>query len=257
MRVLLTNDDGFGADGLMALWHELQSHAKGIAVAVCAPERERSAIGHAITLHKPLHANPVEDTGMAGPAWSVSGTPADSTKIAVLALMEKRPDLVISGINRGANVGIDVLYSGTVSAALEAQVMGIPAIAVSLQGERNLDYRAAATFTADLVARLPEAPLPGRPYLLNVNIPARAPAGVAITRLGLRCYDDKVVRRRDPRGRTYYWLAGDRRDPARAEEGTDIWALARGLVSITPLRFALTDDELAPALEAWAAELRC
>jgi 5'-nucleotidase len=260
VRVLLTNDDGVQAPGIAALCRALEARA-GMEVAVSAPERERSAVGHAITLHKPLHANPFEIAGVRSPVWSVSGTPADSTKIAVLALMQSRPDLVISGINRGANVGGDVMYSGTVSAALEANVMGIPAIAVSLAGFENLDYGPAADFIAGMVGRLAQAPLPEYAYLLNVNLPLGPRSGyrgVAVTRLGLRYYDDIIVERKDPRGRTYYWLAGEVRDNKKEppEEGTDIWALANGMVSVTPLRFALTDEEARAALQPWAEALR-
>jgi 5'-nucleotidase len=259
VRLLLTNDDGVQAPGIAALCRAVQAR-RGMQVTVSAPERERSAIGHAITLHKPLHANSVGIPGVRSPVWSVSGTPADSTKIAVLALMKERPDLVVSGINRGANVGVDVMYSGTVSAALEATLMGIPAVAVSVAALEHVDYAPAAEFVADMLERLTEAPLPDTPYLLNVNVPAgpRAGwAGVAVTRLGLRYYNDFVVERQDPRGHTYYWLAGEVRDAAKepAEPGTDIWALDRRMVSITPLRFALTDEEVRRALEPWAGRL--
>lgn len=261
MRVLLTNDDGVQAPGIAALCLALQARA-GLDVTVSAPERERSAIGHAITLHKPLHANPAAMAGVTCPVWSVSGTPADSTKIAVLALMAERPDLVISGINRGANVGADVMYSGTVSAALEGTLLGIPSLAVSLEGFENPDYRPASAFVADLVERLAAAPLPPAPYpyLLNVNVPARPRqewAGAAVTRLGLRYYEDIIDKRQDPRGRTYYWLSGEVRDTraAPAEPGTDIWALDKGMVSITPLRFALTDESVRQALQPWAEGL--
>jgi 5'-nucleotidase len=261
VRVLLTNDDGVQAPGLAALCRAVQARP-GMEVTVSAPERERSAVGHAITLHKPLHANPAEIAGATCPVWSVSGTPADSTKIAILALMPERPHLVVSGINRGANVGIDVMYSGTVSAALEGTLMGIPSIAVSREGFENLDYDEAGAFVADMLARLAAAPLPSMPYLLNVNVPSRpraAWAGVAVTRLGLRYFTDIVDKRQDPRGRTYYWLSGEVRDNSGAdpaEDGTDIWALAQGMASITPLRFALTDEALRAALQPWAAGLR-
>jgi 5'-nucleotidase len=258
VRILLTNDDGLQAEGLQALRRELDRRQR-FDVYVAAPERERSAVGHAITVHKPLRVTEVVLPGATRPAWSVSGTPADSTKLAVLALMPERPDIVVSGINRGANVGGDVLYSGTVSAAIEAVMLGIPAIAVSLAGFEGLDFGPAARFTAELIGRLPEAPLPERPYLLNVNVPALPAeriAGVASTRLGARYYEDAFERRTDPRGRAYYWLAGEVRDPGPAEPGTDIWALAQGLISITPLQIALTDEPLRARLAAWAAGLR-
>lgn len=255
--MLLTNDDGVYAEGLHALRRSLEATGRH-ELFIAAPERERSASGHAITLHKPIHVNRVQMEGLQTPAFAVSGTPADSTKIGILALMKKRPDLVISGINRGANLGMDVLYSGTVSAAIEGVILGVPSLAVSLAGFDNLDYSVAARFVTSLVDRLQEAPLdPSRPFLLNINIPALEEdkvAGVAITRLGVRYYTDVFHPRQDPRGRTYYWLAGEVRDETDTPD-TDVWALAHNLISITPLTLNLTDEPAVLALRPWAERL--
>jgi 5'-nucleotidase len=255
VRVLLVNDDGVYAEGLHALRRRLE--AAGVDVYVAAPERERSAMSHAITLHKPLHVGEASLPDLRRPVWAISGTPADCTKLAILSLMEERPDLVVSGINRGANVGLDVLYSGTVSAAIEGVILGIPSLAVSLARFEDPDFGPAAELAARLVLRLPPRPEGERPFLLNVNVPACAAgemAGVALTRLGVRQYTDVIHPRRDPRGRAYYWLAGRPRD-ASDEPGADVWALARNLVSITPLHLDLTDEPLRRSLRPWAETL--
>ncbi len=236
VHVLLTNDDGIWARGLrFALSH--LSRLEWARISVVAPERERSAIGHAITLHKPLHVTEVEIGGKQ--AWSVNGTPADCTKLAVLALLKDKPDLVISGINAGYNVGSDILYSGTVSAAIEGVLLGIPSLAASVSGsggERELDR--AGSFLCRLVEALRDQRLdPGT--LLNVNVPpGEEEEPVKMTRLGASRYRDVFHKRTDPRGRTYYWLAG--RCEADHAAGTDVWTVDRGSISITPLHFDLT-----------------
>ncbi|MFO7245779.1 MAG: 5'/3'-nucleotidase SurE [Thermaerobacter sp.] len=255
MRILLTNDDGVHAEGIQALRRALEK-VPGIELYVVAPERERSASSHAITLHKPLYVSRVQMEGARSPMWAVSGTPADCTKIAVSALLDHRPDLVISGINRGPNLGTDVLYSGTVSAAIEAVIAGIPAVAVSLVAYGDADFEPAARFMALLVSTIVRQGNPGF-TLLNVNIPALdldQMAGVAVTRLSRRRYSDSFVQRTDPRGRTYYWLAGellgDDDDPA-----TDAGAVQQNLISLTPLHLELTDSTLLPGLADWASSL--
>lgn len=256
MRVLLVNDDGVYAEGLHALRRELER--AGVDVFVAAPERERSAMGHAITLHKPLHVNEARLADLRRPAWSISGTPADCTKLGVLSLMPERPDLVVAGINHGANVGMDVLYSGTVSAAIEAVILGVPSFAVSQAGFDTVDFGPAARFAARLILNRPAVEASAPPFLLNVNLPADAGvpySGVALTRLGVRQYSDAIHPRQDPRGRSYYWLAGQPRDGAR-EPGTDVWALAQGMVSITPLHLELTDESLRRKLQPWAQALQ-
>lgn len=242
MHVLLTNDDGITAPGLAELRRGL-SRPPELRVSVVAPDRERSAVGHAITLHKPLRVQRVDLDGAAG--WSVSGTPADCTKLAILALLSDPPDLVISGINNGYNLASDVLYSGTVSAAMEGVMMGVPAIAVSVSGTAGSDELArASSFMVELVDMFAQGGFPSD-MLLNVNVPPRGRQGgeVVLTRLGRPRYKDVFHRRVDPRGQTYYWMAGT--GDHDLVEGTDIWAVAQGAISVTPLHFDLTSyDEL-------------
>lgn len=255
MRILLTNDDGIYAEGLHVLATAL-GRVSGWKVYVIAPDRERSASGHSITLHKPLHVNSIHLPELEVPMWSVNGTPADCTKIGTTAILDRPPDLVISGINRGPNLGTDVLYSGTVSAAIEGVILGIPSIAVSLDTHSDPDYLFAAQFMASLIQVFAEKGL-SKTTLLNVNIPALAVddiAGVAITRLGHRRYNDAFVKRQDPRGRTYYWLAGEINLPD-SDPGTDMGALACHMVSVTPLHLDLTDDRMADELTRWAPSL--
>lgn len=255
MHVLLVDDDGVYAEGLQSLRRRLED--AGFEVCVAAPERERSAMGHAITLHKPLHVSEAEIPDLRRPAWAVSGTPADCTKLGILSLVGERPDLVVSGINRGANVGLDVLYSGTVSAAIEGVILGVPSLAVSLAAFEAPEFGPAAAFATRLILSLPARSPAERPFLLNVNLPACAAeqiAGVTVTRLGVRQYTDVIHPRRDPRGRAYYWLAGRPRD-AESEPGTDVWALGRNQVSVTPLHLELTDEPLRRRLQPWAAAL--
>ncbi len=254
MLILLTNDDGVYADGLQILRRELEE--RGFELAIVAPERERSASGHAITLHKPVYVHRLQLDGTRVPAWSVSGTPADCAKLGVLALLERRPDLVVSGINRGPNLGMDVLYSGTVSAAFEAAILGLPAVAVSLGTFEDADYAPAARFTGALMEQIARRSLPPG-VLLNVNVPPlpeEEMAGVAVTRLGVRYYTDVFHPRQDPRGRTYYWLAGEV-VPGREGPDTDVGALEQNLVSITPLHLRLTDQAALEGLRAWIPDL--
>jgi len=242
--ILLTNDDGIWAEGLQAMRRELE-HDGGYDLYVVAPERERSATGHAITLHKPIYAQQVRADDSEAAMWSVSGTPADATKLGALNLLPRTPDFVLSGINHGANLGMDVLYSGTVSAAIEGAILGIPSIAFSLAKPDEGHYGTGARFARLLVRLLASRPLP-QGTLLNVNIPPLAPAdvnGVRLTRIGWRRYEDFFHTGKDPRGRTYYWLAGELYSASDAQEGTDTWAISQGYVSISPLRLDLTDAE--------------
>lgn len=255
MRLLLSNDDGVYAEGLQELRHALEQTGE-YEVYVVAPERERSAASHAITLHKPLYVSRLKIGGSSVPTWSVSGTPADCVKIAVQALLDQPPDLVLSGINRGGNLGMDVLYSGTVSAAIEAAILGLPSIAISLVTFGDADYSFAARFAVDLIRQVGREPLPPG-MLLNINIPELEEgriAGVAATRLGLRYYDDHFHPRRDPRGRDYYWLAGEVRHGKEAPD-TDIGAVEQNLISITPIHLHLTHSEMLGRVADWAGEL--
>src|SRR5437660_3152580 len=253
MRVLLTNDDGIEAAGLQALRRALLE-LPGIELAVIAPDGNRSAMARSITTRRPLWVAevPFADETVG---YATDGTPVDCVRLASLGLVEDfAADLVISGINHGANLGDDITYSGTVAAALEGVVLGLPAIAVSQQsGARSLDYRfdggfgfdVAAAFVARWVQRIEEVPLPAR-TLLNVNVPAGEPSGVEVTSLGKRIYRDELKLEREEDKRRRYWIYGS--DPGFHDEpGTDLAAVAAGRIAVTPIHFDLTDR---PSLEA-------
>ncbi|MHB1318146.1 MAG: 5'/3'-nucleotidase SurE [Anaerolineae bacterium] len=249
--ILITNDDGIASSGLRELASALVPLGK---VEIIAPEHNWSASGHSKTMHKPLRVTPAH-LADGTPALATSGSPSDCVALALLGILERRPDLVVSGINQGANVGNDLTYSGTVSAAMESVIAGIPAIAISLDSVESQFYAAAASFAAQLAARLLSERLE-RPMLLNVNVPA-LPAdqirGVQVTRLGQRVYRDALVHRSDPRGRAYYWIGGE--PPAGIpEEGTDIGALSRGYISVTPVSLDLTDRAGLDVLRRWELE---
>ena len=243
MLILLSNDDGIMAPGLQSLREALLEFAE---IVVVAPDRERSAAGHSITVHYPIRVDEFCFTDGMGKGWVVDGTPADSVKLAISALMTTPPDLVIAGINRGSNVGTDVLYSGTVSAAMEGTILGIPSLAVSLSSyDTNADYSVAVDFTKRFCRLLQRGRL-NPEMLLNINIPAVTKEmiqGILITRLGVRRYVDVFSERKDPRGRTYYWLAGDIVDEDQAAD-TDVMALKNNYVSVTPIHYDLTDHAL-------------
>ncbi|MGQ9872748.1 5'/3'-nucleotidase SurE [Leptodesmis sp.] len=246
MRLLISNDDGIFALGIRSLANQLA--AAGHEVSVVCPDRERSATGHGLTLHQPIRAEVVESVfHPTVKAWACSGTPADCVKLALWALLEDKPDLVLSGINHGPNLGTDVLYSGTVSAAMEGVVEGIPSIALSLTSFTFQNFGPAATFAQFLVTKLEKQRLPE--ILLNVNVPAvaaEAIAGVAITRQGIRRYIDVFEKRIDPRGKTYYWLAGElledieESDYLADQAPTDVQAIRNNYITITPLQYNLT-----------------
>ena len=252
MNILVTNDDGIFAPGLRALVAALLPLGP---VRVVAPEREQSACGHSITLHKPLRMDAVDLDGLGVEAFSTNGTPADCVILGCLTAATP-PDLVMSGINRGANLGEEVLYSGTVSAAMEAAIQRRKSVALSVASYTADDYGAAARVGARLAEILAEIDLPADSFL-NVNVPP-GPwgeiAGVAITRLGKRDYINRVDRREDPRGRPYYWFTGSPQE-ATAGEGTDIAAIADGKISITPVHFDLTGYASLVGLESLAARL--
>ncbi|MBI4279140.1 MAG: 5'/3'-nucleotidase SurE [Armatimonadetes bacterium] len=249
MRVLVTNDDGIHSPGLLALVHAVSAVAETFVVA---PEQERSATGHAITLHKPLRVVRTSIPDVAAEAWATNGTPADCVALGILDLLDRRPDVVISGINMGANLGRDITYSGTVSGAMEGAIFGIPSIAISLAGWKDTHYDVAASFAVRLATLIVERGLP-RDTLLNVNVPnvpREALAGVAITRQGRRRYLSRLEKRVDPRGRTYYWLTGEPGAPGE-EEGMDSAAVARGFISVTPIQMEMTDEALIRDLAGW------
>lgn len=253
MRVLVTNDDGVFSEGLQALVQQLSQVAE---VLVIAPERQQSATGHAITLHKPLRLEPVRLEGAVA-AYASNGTPADCVILASLSDLPQ-PDMVVSGINAGANLGEEVLYSGTVSAAMEGALQGIPSLAVSVCAYNEVRYGPAARFAAALVGALQKSwPLPPDTFF-NVNIPnvPGAELGPArLTRLGRRKYSNVLNRREDPRGRPYYWFSGS---PLESDcgEGTDIQAIQDGHISLTPVHFDLTGDLSHEELPAFVADLQ-
>ena len=231
MRILVTNDDGIFSEGLKLLAASLAEIGE---VIVVAPDREQSASSHSLTLHRPLRIRKVK------PHWfTVDGTPTDCVNMAIQGLLkEERPDLVVSGINFGVNLGNDVTYSGTVSAAFEANLQQLPAIAFSLEVEEGYSFERAATLAGGIVKTLVADKLPSD-LLLNVNFPVGPPKGVLWTRLGKRRYRQTVVEKLDPKGRKYYWIAGT--PEWEHESGTDHAALMASYVSVTPLHLDLTD----------------
>ncbi|HUF78505.1 MAG TPA: 5'/3'-nucleotidase SurE [Thermoanaerobaculia bacterium] len=234
-RILVTNDDGVYSEGIKRLAEVLSELA---AVTVVAPDREQSASGHALTLHRPLRIRQLDETW-----FSVDGTPTDCVNLAVLWLMkENPPDLICSGINFGTNLGDDVTYSGTVSATFEGSLLGIPSVAFSQEIGEHFSFERGARFAGELLASLLAEEVAGelpQDLLLNVNIPVGEIRGVRFTKLGRRRYNQSIVEKLDPRGRKYYWIAGA--PEWEQGEGTDFDAIARSLVSITPLHLDLTD----------------
>ena len=246
--ILLTNDDGIAAPGIFALHQELRRIAQ---VTVIAPYTERSAVGHAITIADPLRVWPYEKNGdFFGHA--VKGTPADCVKLGYWALMEHKPDLVVSGINLGPNTGINTIYSGTVSAATEGSFLGVPSFAVSLATYRSPDFRYAARFARKLALRLLHKGLP-RGIYLNVNVPAcpeKEVRGVAVTRQGMALYREEFDKRTDPNGRTYFWLTGQKVNK-ESELEVDDGAVQSNYVAITPVHYDLTKYDFIDTLKTW------
>ena len=244
MIILLTNDDGIFAPALVRLREDLTPLGR---VVVVAPDRDQSATSHSLTLHRPcrIHRHGEDQ-------FSVDGTPTDCVVAAFYGLLDQPPNLVISGINHGPNMGEDVFYSGTVAAAIEGAIQGAVAIAASLATRESADFGEPSRFIARLARTVVERGLPAR-QILNVNLPHRAWAevgGVRITRLGSRVYRDTLVRKVDPRGRDYYWIGGE--EPVwEGGAGTDIHAVNAGCVSVTPMRLDLTDDDALAGLARW------
>ena len=246
--ILVSNDDGIHSEGIAVLAEALRALGE---VVIVAPDRERSAVSHSLTLHRPLR---VEELG-AG-RYAVNGTPTDCVNLAINGILPRRPTLVVSGINKGANLGDDVTYSGTVSAAMEGTLLGVPSLAISLLGRGEFRFDAAARFSRRLATWVVERGLPPD-TLLNVNVPAPAPAdaqpdgdgvrGFALTRMGRRRYGDAIVEKVDPRGKKYYWIGGEELE-CEDEEGTDFHAVRRGLISVTPIHLDLTNYKSFDAL---------
>lgn len=255
MHLLLTNDDGVQAPGLLALVQSLKPLGE---VTVLAPNRNWSASGHVKTMHRPLRAF---HTRLADGTEAVAtdGAPSDCVALAVLGLVDGPIDLVVSGINPSANVGHDVTYSGTVTAAMEAAISGVPALAVSLDvpedhPEGEIDYSNAGRVAKQLARQALDSGFP-EGVLLNVNVPyGERIVGLRITHQGLRVYRDELVTRMDPRGVPYYWIGGEA-PSGHLDEGTDLWALSEGLVSVTPLQLDLTARAAFDRFENWDLEL--
>ena len=242
MNFLLTNDDGIWAPGLKALATALVELGK---VWILAPDRERSATGHAITVHKPLRPEKVELGVGEEAAWHLNGTPADCVKLAMEVLLPQTPSWVCSGINYGSNLGTDVLYSGTVSAAVEGTIYNLPSLAISLADPAS-DFAPAAVFAKDFLRKFQDES-PG-PTLININVPPGEPTQSRVTTLGVRRYCNVFEKRTDPRGKEYFWLAGERVDCIE-DPHSDIVAILDGKISITPLSFKLTDEEMRTKLK--------
>ena len=244
MHILLSNDDGYLAEGLVELANALKKHAE---ITVVAPDRNRSAASNSLTLEIPLRAHST-DNGFI----KVDGTPTDCVHLAITGLLDKEPDMVFAGINHGSNLGDDVLYSGTVAAATEGRFLGLPAIAISLVGSNPIYFETAAEVAATLLKHIIAHPLP-KDIILNVNVPDVPIAdlkGYQATRLGQRHKSEAVIKSTDPRGRVIYWVGppGMEQD---AGEGTDFYAVSAGYVSVTPLQIDLTDYKSINALSLW------
>ncbi|MDP3092345.1 MAG: 5'/3'-nucleotidase SurE [Nitrospira sp.] len=244
MRILVTNDDGIDSPGLTALAEALKAVGE---VWVVAPDRERTAVAHAVTLHKPLRLH-----RLAPRTFSVNGTPVDCVNLALLKVMPKPPAIVVSGINKGVNLGDDVLYSGTVSAAMEGTILGIPSIAVSQEGRETFRFPVAADYAARIVRQVLAQGLPDE-TLLNVNVPnraLRAIKGVRVTCLSRRRFHNPIIEKLDPHGRKYYWIAGTRVSWSRSKNA-DHEALEQGRVSVTPIHLDCTNYAVLDHFRAW------
>ncbi|MEC9457088.1 MAG: 5'/3'-nucleotidase SurE [Candidatus Neomarinimicrobiota bacterium] len=245
-KILITNDDGIFAPGIYALWDAMQYVGQ---TTVVAPDTEQSAVGHAITLSDPLRVEGIHRTG-GFEGFAVSGTPADCAKIAIRSLMDKKPDVLVSGINRGANLGNNIIYSGTVSAATEGTMLGIPSVAISINSFNSDEFRGAKETAIKVVHYLINNTLPSG-TLLNVNVPYCPPEeikGIKVTRQGNQYFQDDFDQRKDPRGRTYYWMKGK-----IVDDDQELYyyskAVCDGYVSITPIHFQMTNESYFTKLE--------
>ena len=244
MRILVTNDDGVFSEGVRILAKTMEVLGE---VYVVAPDREQSAVGHSLTLHRPLRVEEVSPR-----IYAVDGTPVDCVNLAVYGILGVRPDLVVSGINKGPNLGEDVVYSGTVSAAFEATLLEIPAFAISLVSRKDFKFLVAADFALKMAKYIMQVGLP-KETLLNINVPnleVDEIRSLEITRQGKRVFGDAIVEKIDPRGKKYYWIGGE--DQGFQEiEGTDFHAIANHHISITPLRVDLTNYPAVKELQGW------
>lgn len=251
LRILVSNDDGIDAPGIEAVVRELKKLGD---VVVVAPDKQRSAVGHAITMNYPLRASKFYKNG-AFFGFAVEGTPADCVKLAIRSLLKDKPDILVSGVNHGSNTAINIIYSGTVSAATEGTVLGIPSIAVSLSTWGEPDFRYAAKFTRLLAAFVAKRKLPDG-TLLNVNVPAvkkKDIRGIVITRQGKTRWDDTFDVRRDPNDKEYYWLTGKLEVIDHADD-TDQIAVTNHYISITPIHYDLTDYDTLAKIRRWPVD---
>jgi 5'-nucleotidase len=251
LNILVSNDDGINAPGIYALVQQLKSLGK---VTVVAPDKQQSAVGHAITMNYPLRVHPFQKNGEFF-GYAVEGTPADCVKLAVRALLKQKPDILVSGINHGSNTAISVIYSGTVSAATEGTILGIPSIAISLTTYGPPDFRYGAKLAKKLTRIVARKGLP-KGTLLNVNVPPideKEIRGIRVTRQGKSVWDDRFDLRRDPGNKEYYWLTGslEERDE---ESDVDQRAVTNKYVSITPIQYDLTDHKMIEVLKRWKLE---
>ncbi|MEK6646738.1 MAG: 5'/3'-nucleotidase SurE [Candidatus Firestonebacteria bacterium] len=245
MSILVTNDDGVHSEGLHFLANFLKKLGK---VCIVAPDKEKSAASHSLTLIHPLRVVKISKN-----VFSVDGTPTDCVIYAVRGLLKnKRPDLVVAGINKGANLGDDITYSGTVSAAMEGALLGIPSVSFSMVGRKDYCFDAAEDIVVNICSKVLKNGLP-KDTLLNVNIPnlpKEQLGGIMITRQGKRIYRDTIVKKQDPRGNNYYWIGGE--EPIfEQNKNTDFYAIQKNMVSVTPLHLDLTDEDALKVLKKW------
>ncbi len=248
LSILISNDDGINAPGISALVHEIKKIGD---VIVVAPDKQQSAVGHAITMNSPLRVQKVEKNGLFF-GYAVSGTPADAVKLAVRSLLPQPPDLLISGINHGSNTAISVIYSGTVSAATEGTILGIPSFAISLTTYAEADFAFAAAFARKLALKIIDKGMP-KGTLLNVNVPAVAESeikGAVVTKQGKSVWNDEFESRRDPNDREYFWLKGDLLELDH-DDDIDQRAVLNNKISITPIHYDLTDYAMFEAMKQW------
>ena len=248
MRILLSNDDGYQARGLRTLADGLMDLAE---VTIVAPDRNRSGASNSLTLDSPLRVEQAEAN-----VYYVNGTPTDCVHLAITGLLDDEPDMVVSGINHGANLGDDVLYSGTVAAAMEGRFLGLPALAVSLVLDSGKNFGTAVSVIRQCVSRMKDDPLPGD-TILNINVPDLPESslrGIKSTRLGFRHKSEPVIQTRDPKDMPIYWV-GPAGEGAEVGDGTDFYAIANGYVSVTPIKVDLTDHGAVESVDAWLRTL--
>lgn len=248
--ILVTNDDGIHSPGIIALFNAMKELGDAYIVA---PDRERSAVGHMLTLHRPLNVDEIKEH-----MYAVNGTPTDCVAIGATKILSQKPDLIVSGINKGRNIGDDITYSGTVSAAIEGTIMGIQSLAFSVAGEKNFHFDTASYYALEIVRYVLENPLP-QDTLLNINLPnvkKEKIAGIKFTRQGKRVYNNAVHETFDPKGKKHFWIGGGTPEWEERED-TDIHALEQGYVSITPIHLDFTNHEALSLLKnTWSLSER-